>query len=345
VIDKIREDMDKTELVPFRNAAKEGIEMVMTAHISLPNLAGSKLPATLSPEALGILRNDFKYEGVIMSDCLEMDGIRATYGTVEGALMTLQAGADNVMICHTYEVQTGGIDRVCAAIGSGEISQARIDQSLTRLEKLKQRLTSWDNALKTNPADALTAMNALGDKLAQGIYAKSSTLVRSKAGVLPLSTSSKTVFVTPGYNPPTSGVALSGDDARARALAARRPTMYGDVIRKHNPATTDIQFGESGLSAEQWKQLDDADVVILTTRNAKQSQYQQDLGLEVASRCGSKLVAIATCAPYDFLEEPKIETYAVIYEPTVEALTAMANVLYGVTSAQGKLPVAYKSAS
>lgn len=74
VIEKTMEDMDQLELVPFRRAGEEGIEMVMTAHISLPKLTGTKLPATLSLEALGILCGDMKYEGVIMTDCLEMEG-------------------------------------------------------------------------------------------------------------------------------------------------------------------------------------------------------------------------------------------------------------------------------
>lgn len=77
VISKTREQLDKCELRPFRRAIAEGIEAVMTAHISLPSVDDSHLPATLSAKALNILRKDMNYDGMVITDCLEMDGIRA----------------------------------------------------------------------------------------------------------------------------------------------------------------------------------------------------------------------------------------------------------------------------
>ena len=100
VISKNRALLDACELVPFRRAVAEGVESVMTAHISLPGLVDSKtssyeskaLPASLSPDAIKILRDEMKYEGMIVSDCLEMDGVRAVYGTEKGAVMALKVG-------------------------------------------------------------------------------------------------------------------------------------------------------------------------------------------------------------------------------------------------------------
>lgn len=81
VIEKTREQLERCELIPFRRAVAEGVEAVMTAHISLPAIGDGKLPATLSADVLSILRNEMQFEGMIITDCLEMDGIRATYGT------------------------------------------------------------------------------------------------------------------------------------------------------------------------------------------------------------------------------------------------------------------------
>lgn len=344
VITKSRADLEKTELVPFRHAAAEGIEMVMTAHISLPGLTGSQLPATLSPEAIGILRNDIKYEGVIMTDCMEMDGVRATYGTVEGSLMAFQAGVDNVMICHTHEVQTAAVDRICQAIESGEISQQRIDESLGRLRSLKSRFTSWDAALQSQTPDSLLAINKKGETLAGRVYQDAATLVRSRPGVLPLSRTAKTVFISPGPNIPIGGAVDSGD----ATLPTRVPwikSSFGDALRRYNPGVVDIRFTDSTLSGDQWRQVDDADVVILATRNARESQYQRDLGLEIARRRGeSPLVAIATCNPYDFLDDREMGTYLAVYEPTVEAFQSGVDIIYGKTSARGRLPIAASQA-
>jgi beta-glucosidase-like glycosyl hydrolase len=98
VISKGRDKLEECEFIPFRRAAGEGVDSIMTAHIAMPGLADSKLgddhpskslPASLNPDAIKILREEMKYEGVIISDCLEMDGVRATYGTEKGAVMAV----------------------------------------------------------------------------------------------------------------------------------------------------------------------------------------------------------------------------------------------------------------
>ena len=341
VIDKSREDMEKMELIPFRRAVEENIEMIMTAHISMPNFAGSELPATLSSEALAMLRKDMNYDGVIMTDCLEMDGIRATYGTVEGALMALQAGADNVMICHTYDVQTAAIDHVCKAIQDGEISQERIDESLSRLEKLKSRFTSWDKALQTEPPETLAAINERGKKLARQVYADAATVVRSKDGLLPLSRTAKTVFVASGpkLKSSLSGGVLGGEDTDFTPRD-NQSTSFEHILKEYNADIVDFHFETTDLSAEEWQQIEQAESVILATRNAQKSKYQTQLAMELARRCGSKMVTIAACDPYDFLETPEMATYITVYEPSAEAFRAAVDIVYGASPARGSLPVA-----
>lgn len=116
---------------------------------------------------------------------------------------------------------------------------------------------------------------------------------------------------------------------------------FGDVLRAHNAAVIDVRFVGSTLPEDQWRLVEEAEVVILATRNARESRYQAELGLEVARRrAGAALAAVATCNPYDFLDCPEMRTYVAIYEPTVEAFRAAADVLYGKSSAKGKLPVA-----
>lgn len=100
LIDKSRPELDACELVPFRRAVAENVDSVMTAHIALPGIGdpdlkdenpSRKLPASLNPDAIKILREEMKYNGIIVSDCLEMDGVRATFGTERSAVMALKA--------------------------------------------------------------------------------------------------------------------------------------------------------------------------------------------------------------------------------------------------------------
>ncbi|XWW94520.1 hypothetical protein V2A60_002463 [Cordyceps javanica] len=339
-IDKSRAQLDAVELVPFKRAAQEGIEMVMTAHIALPQLTGSEKPATLSPQVIGILRNEFKFEGVIMTDCLEMDGIRATYGTVEGSLMALQAGVDNVMICHTYNVQAAAVDRVCTALETGEITAQRIEESLGRLSKLKSKFTNWDLALEMSTDEALDDINARGAKLARKAYADAATVVRIEDGVLPVSQSATTVFVSPGPDFPVGGGAVNSGDAAHPTRVPWVSSSFGDEIRKHCPGAEEIRYTEQPLTDEQWATIEAADTVILATRNAREAPYQQKLGLAIASRtAGRTLISIATCAPYDFLEEEAVKNVIVVYEPTLEAFRSAVDIIYGAETARGKLPV------
>lgn len=344
-IDKSRAQLDATELVPFKQAAQDGIEMIMTAHIALPQLTGSEKPATLSPQVLGILRDEFDFDGVIMTDCLEMDGVRATYGTVEGSLMAFQAGVDNVMICHTYDIQTAAVDRLCTALEKDEISQKRIDESLDRLRKLKSKFTTWDRALQTGTDAALDDINARGAKLAHQAYADAATVVRLEHGLLPLSTSASTVFVSPGPDFPVGGGAVNSGDAAHPTRVPWVSSSFGDEIRTHCADADEVRYTEQPLTEEQWSAIEAADVVILATRNAREAPYQQKLGLDIARRReGKTLVSIATCAPYDFLEEKAVKNVIVVYEPTLEAFRSAVDILYGIDTPRGRLPVAEKKA-
>jgi beta-N-acetylhexosaminidase len=95
VINKTKAKLEECEFVPFRRAAVEEIEAIMTAHIALPALGGDEgLPASLNPKAIAILRDEIQYDGLIVSDCLEMDGVRATFGTENGAVMALKVSLD-----------------------------------------------------------------------------------------------------------------------------------------------------------------------------------------------------------------------------------------------------------
>ena len=99
VLEKTRQQMEDCEFLPFRRAVSEGIDAVMTAHIVTSNIAGAglgadhklkEIPASLNPDVIAILREDFGFDGLVVSDCLEMDGVRAKFGTAKGAFYALQ---------------------------------------------------------------------------------------------------------------------------------------------------------------------------------------------------------------------------------------------------------------
>ncbi|BDD56916.1 hypothetical protein MAP00_002331 [Monascus purpureus] len=341
VIPKDRDQLELCELVPFRRCVAEGIEAVMTAHIALPGLGDEKLPATLSADALNILRKDMKYDGMVISDCLEMDGIRATYGTEQGSVLALNAGCDSIMICHTYEAQVASIGKVCEAIKSNVVPISRLEEASSRVDKLKRAFLNWDTALQHQGTEALVSINAKNSALAREAYSRSTTLVRSKPEVLPLSETGTIALILPGAEIPAGG-AVDGEGLGKQG--SYKATHYINILQSYNPATVEIRHGAAGLSAEQWDVVTAADVVILTTMNAAESLYQKSLGLELAKRA-RKVVSIAASSPYDFLEDPDIGTYITTYEPTVEAFAAAAEIIFGKSRAKGALPVGSRTAT
>jgi beta-N-acetylhexosaminidase len=335
VISKTREQLDQCELRPFRRAVAQGIEAVMTAHIALPAIGDGQLPATLSADALDILRKDMEYDGMVITDCLEMDGIRATYGTEQGAVLALGAGCDSIMVCHTYAVQAASIDKVCEAVGSGNLPASRLEEAHRRVVTLKNRYLSWDTALKPQNLDGLISINQRGADLAKKAYSRSVTVVRDTQRILPLSPSSRIAFLFPGDKTPAGG-AVDGEGLGRKG--SYNASVYLDILRRWNDRAFEIRYGPTGLSPEQLSLVESADMVIFASINARESPYQRKLGLQLPKHT-SALATMALCNPYDFLEDRSIQTYIATYEPTVEAFTAAVECLFRPELATGILPV------
>ena len=334
VIPKTRDQLERCELIPFRRAVAEQVETVMTAHISLPSI-DPMYPATLSPKALGILRNDMGYDGMIITDCLEMDGIRATFGTEQGSVLALQAGSDSIMICHTFDVQVGSIKKVCDAVQSGVIEPSRLADACRRVANVKDKFLTWEDALRQQNLEELDALNRRILPICEEAYGKSVTLVRDTASILPLSKTANIILLFPGDKTPAGGAVDGEGIGRQGSYEA---TAYLDALRRHNPSISELKYTEAGLNDDQLSLVTSADAVIFVSVNARESPYQASLGKLLPNKARS-LVAIAACNPYDFLQVPEVQTYLATYEPTVEAFSVAADIIFGARTAQGSLPV------
>jgi beta-N-acetylhexosaminidase len=131
-----RERLWQVELVPFVAAARAGLASVMTAHVRFE--AFDRLPATLSPQALDLLRRDVEFRGACISDDLEMKAIADTYGVVDGAELAIAAGADAVLICHTLHLQHEAIDGIARAARAGPLSRERLAEAAERILALQR---------------------------------------------------------------------------------------------------------------------------------------------------------------------------------------------------------------
>jgi beta-glucosidase len=131
--------LNQIEFVPFRQAIASGVDTIMTAHLRVPAL-DAKLPATLSPAILTqLLRHDFGFNGLVVTDALIMGAIADQYGPYEAAVMAIEAGADVLLMPSD---PAGAIEAVCEAVRMGRLSPERILTSLGRLWRAKQKVSS-----------------------------------------------------------------------------------------------------------------------------------------------------------------------------------------------------------
>lgn len=134
-----RADLDKTELVPFRAAIAAGVSSIMPGHLSVPAFEPDpEVPATLSQNILtGLLRDDMKFRGLIITDALDMGGVTLNYAPGEAAVRSVQAGTDVLLMSPSPDAAIAGLED---AVKSGRISEKRIDASVRRILAAKARL-------------------------------------------------------------------------------------------------------------------------------------------------------------------------------------------------------------
>ncbi len=129
--DKTYEELRQSELIPFAHAGADGADMVMVAHISLPNVTGDDTPCSLSKKMMtDILRNELKYDGIIITDAINMGAIADNYSNGEASAKAFAAGADIILMPTNLQEAYDGI---YAAYEKGEITEERIDESLRRI--------------------------------------------------------------------------------------------------------------------------------------------------------------------------------------------------------------------
>ena len=138
-IRRSRAALEAVEMVPFRAAIDNGLAAVMTAHILFPAL-DPHLPATLSPPILtGLLRRELGFQGLIITDDLEMRGVAGGWGAPEAAVLAVLAGADILLCCHEWETQQAVHAALTDAVQTGRVTEDRLDQSLTRIAAAKAK--------------------------------------------------------------------------------------------------------------------------------------------------------------------------------------------------------------
>lgn len=132
---RTEEELKKCEIVPFKTAIENGADCVMVAHMSLPNVTGDNIPATLSKKVVtDMLKTELNFKGVVFSDSMSMGAITENYGTGDACVKAVEAGIDMVLMPENLDE---AYNAVLEAVKNGKISQERLDDAISRIIKAK----------------------------------------------------------------------------------------------------------------------------------------------------------------------------------------------------------------
>ncbi|MEZ4413668.1 MAG: glycoside hydrolase family 3 N-terminal domain-containing protein [Gemmatimonadales bacterium] len=336
VIDAPWSRLDSVELVPFRAAIKSGVAAVMSAHIALPGIDSGKVrPATLTPTVLtGVLRDSLGFEGLVVTDALDMGGIVRTYGPGEAAVLAILAGAD--LILQPPDARTA-IDAVVAAVGQGRITTARLNQSVRRVLEMKRRAGLFTH--RTVDLDSVMARvgTAEHQAMARDVTQRSLVLVRDSGDVLSaLRAAPQPVTLLTYADDPSSG--LGGTLAGALRSAGYTVTTFR---LWPSSGTASYDSARTALAASPVAVV--AASIRVSAWSGTISLPPQVAELVNANAAVQPTVLVSFGSPYLLTQAPAVQGYLLAWAARPINEQAVAAALTGTAEIGGRLPIALDS--
>lgn len=356
VINLPRKRLDQVELLPFRRAVEAGIGSVMIGHIALPQIDDeviqplreykggdaepgaeivndtATIPATLSYKIqTGILRNEFGFRGLIVSDAMSMSGLTLYFTQEEAGVRALLAGTDILEKPSDPDAMIRGIK---AAVESGRVPISRLDDAVRRQLEWKYAVGLADQRL--TPVDEIDRIVSGPEsaELASEIAAKAITLVRNGENTLPLRKAERTavIGISNGFDGPQTMAAFS-NALRANGL------RFAQFYLQENSLTTQLEASRKAVA--------DADIVIFGLYGRVRSGAANSVGipengasiLREALASGKKVIGVSFGNPYILSSFPEMKTYVVAYGDMASLQRAAALALLGKSSITGRLPI------
>jgi beta-glucosidase-like glycosyl hydrolase/CubicO group peptidase (beta-lactamase class C family) len=332
VIHADKERLKRLELVPFRAAMDAGVSSVMTGHLSVPALEpDADTPATLSPRILtDLLRKELGFQGLIVTDAMDMGGITSRNAPGEAAVRAVAAGADAVLM---PPVPDAAFEALQAAVKSGRISRERLDASVRRILQAKARLGLHKERLVNVNAINEKFGSAARQKEAQDISDRGVTLLRDAPRRLPLDgTKPLRGLLLALYADPEP---YPGEDLERELLsrfdsltALRADTRFvkADMLKLPPADTYDLAILAFFVRVSDRK--GNVDVP------AEQAALAEQL-----YKTGKPVITVGLGSPYLIENFPKAETWLAAFGISDVAQISAARALFGEIAVRGHLPV------
>jgi beta-N-acetylhexosaminidase len=333
VIKADRARLDRVELAPYRALIGAGVGAIMVSHLTVPALDPTPgLPATLSPAILtGLLRGEMGFQGLIVTDAMEMGGVANAYAPADAALKAIQAGCDIVLLPLDPETV---VESLRKAARQGILTRERIDASVRRILEAKARLGLHRRRL----VDVASLPSKLGTKAfteqADRTFEAAVTLVKNENAALPLPVSAKRPAV----------FSLSSDKGdyyagRAFANAVKARSAGAQIFYADGDTGRDSLY-------EAVLQSAGADAYLVALFSSL-SAWKGSVGLDPRHielirllAAGDKpVIVLSFGSPYFLRDFPAIDAYLCLYRNQPQMQTAAAKAVFGEIAIGGRLPV------
>lgn len=378
VVDKSLAELKQLELIPFKRAIDEGIDMVMTGHIGMPQIEDEvveskqgtfPLPATLSDDVItGVLREELGYQGLVITDALNMQAIADNFTESEAVIKTFKAGVDIALMptilrfaSDVTKLETI-FDDVIKAVESGDLKEADIDRSVERILTLKATRGIWKETndpvtLEEQLNEAKSVVGSPEHKVLERQMTEAAvTLVKNDHKTLPFKPKKgQTVLVLSPAKDQTDSMVKT-----IRSLEKNAGNLKRVNVLTENYGASTPHLDQNPVLQEKINQADYLVVGSNVNNSAKLGTSSADhyVPAEVfrqANRTGKKSVLLSLRNPYDVAVQPDAGAQLLVYGfkgdpngPDSEAgntksagpnLPAGIRAIFGEFVPQGKLPV------
>lgn len=320
--------LEKTEFLPFQQAFRRGAPALMSCHIVFPKI-DPELPATLSPAIIGdLLRKKQGFDGLVFTDCMEMDAIQKGWGMARGAVLAVAAGCDVLCISHHLEQVQSAVEAIEQAVADGIIPRSRIQESYDRIMAAKKKM----GLLEMQQVSLEQAEAVIHDEekiaLHKQVARNSVTLLCDKGGLSALQQAKKPMILAPVFQSST-GVEDKEYDGRSFARSAGAALGWDFV---EYPMTPTEEERAAVLAA-----VSQADALVLGLYNCRFRESQRALVEQVFGK-SIPVVAALLGGPYDIPYAAKADAAVCCYEYTPLAVSALVEALR-TGEFYGKLPI------
>jgi beta-N-acetylhexosaminidase len=342
-VQRPRAELERIDLRPFAAGIEAGARIVMTSHIIFSALDAER-PATLSPVILGdLLRGELGFDGLIVSDSMNMHSMKRNYDPTDAVIQAFQAGVDLMMLAEEHydhdasqylENQRGLIRAIIRAVEDETIPAGRVDDAVRRVLRLKQAA-----GFTTEPRQGRAIVGAEANRAVElNVARRAVSVLRERVGLLPLRPSAPITLIN------TTKRSAYEVLTQTRGIGPNQATAAFDVFAQSLAAKCrDLRI----IAAEDFAldALPASGLIVAVTENYTlpgmdfDQSRQAEIIRSLHQSAGERLIVVALRDPYELASFPEIGAYTCSFSFRPCAAQATAELLLGETEARGRCPV------